>query len=628
VIIVAGSGNGVEVVPALAGTGKTRMLGALAGCYRQTGYRIVGAAPTGRAARELGKVIGAPTSTLHRLIEELDRSGGFTDGTVILFDEAAMAPTRQTAALLAHADRSGAKVVAAGDAGQLPSVQAGGWFAAVTRKLGGVKLREVMRQRNPDERAALEALHGGDPDVYLAFKQQQRELCVHADERDDLAMLSREWDQARTEYGLSGSVMIARDNATRALLNEEARAALKQDGTVACDGVTVAGREFCVGERVIARRNDRHPDIDNGTCATITAIDPLTGAGRACRGLLRALAVSRSVARRGARADHRSAAQEGRARVARWASRGRGGSPAEKEAVGAAGGRPRGRPGRGVRQPRHALGAALYASDTPDTERLGRISPPFFELSLINFILVFCSPCSGGDPTSSVPKPKRHPYDQWSPDSRALDLVGDKWTLLIVRDLAAGPRRFVELQRVLPGISTEQLRSRLNRMVAEGMLTRTRYREVPPRVDYELTERARELMPVLGELARWAYEWAWSSPRDSETVDVGAIFRLAPGLLAPAGITGTVEFTVEDHRRGGGAASYTFTLSDETVTIEELAAQRPDVRVSGAQAAWIAALSPEHDRTGLKITGDCRLAERLLDAFAGSDSGAVIVRAA
>ena len=76
----------------------------------------------------------------------------------------------------------------------------------------------------------------------------------------------------------------------------------------------------------------------------------------------------------------------------------------------------------------------------------------------------------------AAPPPKRHPYDQWSPDARALDLVGDKWTLLIIRDLAAGPRRFVELQRVLPGISTEQLRSRLNRMVADGLLTRQRYR--------------------------------------------------------------------------------------------------------------------------------------------------------
>ena len=52
----------------------------------------------------------------------------------------------------------------------------------------------------------------------------------------------------------------------------------------------------------------------------------------------------------------------------------------------------------------------------------------------------------------AAPPPKRHPYDQWSPDARALDLVGDKWTVLIVRDLAAGPRRFVEIQRVLPGI--------------------------------------------------------------------------------------------------------------------------------------------------------------------------------
>ena len=144
---------------------------------------------------------------------------------------------------------------------------------------------------------------------------------------------------------------------------------------------------------------------------------------------------------------------------------------------------------------------------------------------------------------SHEPPRKRHPYDQWSPDARALDLVGDKWTLLIVRDLAAGPRRFVELQRVLPGISTEQLRSRLNRMVADGMLTRQRYREVPPRVDYELTARARELMPVLGELARWGYEWAWSSPRGSEAIDLGAIFRLAPGLVEPSGAAGTVELS-------------------------------------------------------------------------------------
>src|SRR4051794_40554900 len=112
-------------------------------------------------------------------------------------------------------------------------------------------------------------------------------------------------------------------------------------------------------------------------------------------------------------------------------------------------------------------------------------------------------PAESTNAMPAPPPPKRHPYNQWSPDARALDLVGDKWTLLIVRDLASGPRRFVELQRVLPGISTEQLRSRLNRMVADGLLTRQRYREVPPRVDYELTQRSRALLRVLGALARW-----------------------------------------------------------------------------------------------------------------------------
>lgn len=58
--------------------------------------------------------------------------------------------------------------------------------------------------------------------------------------------------------------MIARDNTTRHVLNEQARARLKLDGTLPVEGVVIAGHEFCVGERVIARRNDRHRDVDNG----------------------------------------------------------------------------------------------------------------------------------------------------------------------------------------------------------------------------------------------------------------------------------------------------------------------------------------------------------------------------
>ena len=221
----------------------------------------------------------------------------------------------------------------------------------------------------------------------------------------------------------------------------------------------------------------------------------------------------------------------------------------------------------------------------------------------------------------TTPSPKRHPYDQWAPDARALDLVGDKWTLLIIRDLSPGPRRFVELQRVLPGISTEQLRSRLNRMVADGLLTRQRYREVPPRVDYELTTRAKELLPVLGALGRWGYDWAWTAPRDAEAIDIGAILRIAPGLVQPpAGMSGVAEFTVDVD--ASTSKHYTLTIERGAVSIAERADAGAGVRVSGSQDDWIDALGPDADRSGLQIEGDERLARVLLDgvgAFAARD---------
>jgi hypothetical protein len=168
------------------------------------------------------------------------------------------------------------------------------------------------------------------------------------------------------------------------------------------------------------------------------------------------------------------------------------------------------------------------------------------------------------------------------------------------------------LQRVLPGISTEQLRSRLNRMVADGMLTRKRYREVPPRVDYELTERARALMPILGELARWGYEWAWSLPRSSEAIDIGAIFRLAPGLISTRGRRGVVELLVQD---GETPTSYAISLADGTAEITEQPPDSADARISGTNAAWVNAFSPDRDRHALHITGDHGLADAVLDGL-------------
>jgi hypothetical protein len=150
-------------------------------------------------------------------------------------------------------------------------------------------------------------------------------------------------------------------------------------------------------------------------------------------------------------------------------------------------------------------------------------------------------------------------------------------------------------------------------MVADGMLTRKRYREVPPRVDYELTERSRELAPVLGELARWGYEWAWSPPRVSERVDLGAIFRLVPGLVdGNSAASGTIDLEVTDSP-SGSPASYRVTMEGDSAEISESADGSPDAAVSGSMSAWVRALGPVGERDGLRSTGNAALASTLLD---------------
>ncbi len=142
------SGHGVQVIEALAGTGKTYTAGVLRHVYQQGGYQVVGVAPTGRAVRELAEQAGIPSRTLDSLLFSLERGYALPAGGVVVLDEAGMAPTRQTAVLLEAAQEAGCKVVAIGDPGQLHSVQAGGWMRAVGRKVGTLRLSEVMRQRD------------------------------------------------------------------------------------------------------------------------------------------------------------------------------------------------------------------------------------------------------------------------------------------------------------------------------------------------------------------------------------------------------------------------------------------------------------------------------------------------
>lgn len=94
----------------------------------------------------------------------------------------------------------------------------------------------------------------------------------------------------------------------------------------------------------------------------------------------------------------------------------------------------------------------------------------------------------------------RRSYDHYCAVSRALDLVGDRWSLLVVRELSAGPRRYSDLFADLPGISTDMLATRLKGLERDGVII---HRRNGMRSSYELTDTGRALRPVLDALAAW-----------------------------------------------------------------------------------------------------------------------------
>jgi DNA-binding HxlR family transcriptional regulator len=93
------------------------------------------------------------------------------------------------------------------------------------------------------------------------------------------------------------------------------------------------------------------------------------------------------------------------------------------------------------------------------------------------------------------------------PVGRVAALIGDKWILLIIRDLVTGCKRFGELQRSMGSISPRTLSARLSSLEEAGLLDRRAYAEIPPRVEYSLTEKGQALLPLLQAMQDYGEKW-------------------------------------------------------------------------------------------------------------------------
>ncbi len=250
---------------------------------------------------------------------------------------------------------------------------------------------------------------------------------------------------------------------------------------------------------------------------------------------------------------------------------------------------------------------------------------------------------AGGKPA----QPRSH--RAWTPLARALTATGDRWTLMIVLALAPGRMRLTGLHGRLPGVSAGVLERYVQQMVALGLVSRTRYKEMPPRVELELTAAGRELLPVAGALARWGMRNRWSQPAERERVDVDVLLHSLPALLdghtrLPNGVVEVVLVgadrsvshlysirrgrlscgerprDTQPGRRAGQPRVVGQREQSSTVGPREPASRAgqrepASVLVAGDEQAWIAALGPDGDCSRLRLTGDTQLATGLFDAL-------------
>ena len=192
-------------------------------------------------------------------------------------------------------------------------------------------------------------------------------------------------------------------------------------------------------------------------------------------------------------------------------------------------------------------------------------------------------------------------YDQYCPIACSLGLVGERWTLLVVRELMHGPKRYTDLVDGLNGIGTNILAARLKELEAAGLVER---RKLPPPAAstvYELTPTGQELRPVLHELARFGARLM--GPPSLDALDPGWLVDALDLALSPISPVGRLAFRIGDEE-----ASLVDGVARPGLVAD------PDVFVE-SDAIGFYHLVVNRQTDGVRIEGDFAVLERLIDAF-------------
>ncbi|MFC2176981.1 MobF family relaxase [Actinomycetota bacterium] len=269
----ATSSNAIDIGIGPAGTGKTAVMAVISQLAALTGTPILGAALAGRTAAGLEAATGIRSATLTRLIGESEAQG-LPHGAVVVVDEAAMVGTRQLAAVADLVEAAAGKLILIGDDRQLPEIDAGGLFSALTMRLPVVELTNNIRQHNQWERTALTELRDGSVDKALEMYRRHRRLIIGNCRDNTMTGAVDDWYCHVIAAGdLTSGLLIAYDNDTVTELNQQARTHLDASRRLNGPTLETADRAFQAGDRILCRQNQSRLRVLNGDLATVTSID-------------------------------------------------------------------------------------------------------------------------------------------------------------------------------------------------------------------------------------------------------------------------------------------------------------------------------------------------------------------
>jgi conjugative relaxase-like TrwC/TraI family protein len=283
----------IALLTGVPGSGKSTLFQAAKQAWEREGFKVLGAAPMGKAAQGLQESSGIRSATLWRTIDDLyatpaDNAAHHakqlwrafrhkpTYGlnriavgrkTIVVVDEAAMVGTKDLAALAAAVSRRGGKLVLGGDPKQLQSIAPGGGFAGVAKRQGSAELKEIRRQKDPWARDAVLEVGEGKAEHALGKSAERGLVTVAKDRREAMTRMLADW--RKDSVPLEKRLMVAPSNVDVDQLNRAAQSALKKSWSLSARHFQIGGERFHVGDRIVFTQNSAALGVKNGHLGTI-----------------------------------------------------------------------------------------------------------------------------------------------------------------------------------------------------------------------------------------------------------------------------------------------------------------------------------------------------------------------